>query len=97
MDRLLRIETNGFVNVLRGGLRGKLSVQGKCFIDCGRINAEVLVSVWDLNVVTNTLNLKFVEDEEGRTILEEVSCWPPLLNRLRGWTVGGNWANGGSC
>ncbi|MGP1914658.1 MAG: hypothetical protein ACTS7D_00365 [Candidatus Hodgkinia cicadicola] len=25
---IARIETNGFVNVLRGGLRGKLNVQG---------------------------------------------------------------------
>ncbi|MGP1926302.1 MAG: hypothetical protein ACTS80_01805 [Candidatus Hodgkinia cicadicola] len=69
---IARIETDGFVIALREGMWGKLSAQGNCFDDCDCINAEVLVSVCDINVATNTLNLEFVEDEEVRAILEEV-------------------------
>ncbi|MGP1916708.1 MAG: hypothetical protein ACTS6G_04895 [Candidatus Hodgkinia cicadicola] len=70
---IARIEHDGFIIALNEGMWGKLSAKGDCFADCECVNAEVLVSICDVNVVTNTLNLEFVEDEEMRTALEEVN------------------------
>ncbi|MGP1911293.1 MAG: hypothetical protein ACTS4T_00515 [Candidatus Hodgkinia cicadicola] len=69
---VVKIETDGFVIALHEDIYGRLSAQGDHFDERDCINAEVLVSVCDVNVATNTLNLEFVEDEEDRTILEEI-------------------------
>ncbi|MGP1916792.1 MAG: hypothetical protein ACTS6G_05385 [Candidatus Hodgkinia cicadicola] len=70
---IVRIEHDGFIIALNEKMWGKLSAKGDCFGGCDCINAEVLVSVCDINVATNVLNLEFAEDEEVRTILEEVN------------------------
>ncbi len=69
---IVKIEPDGFVVALHEGMRGKLSAQGVHFAEEDCINSEVLVSVCDVNVATNTLNLEFAEAEELRTMLEEV-------------------------
>ncbi|MGP1918171.1 MAG: hypothetical protein ACTS4U_00460 [Candidatus Hodgkinia cicadicola] len=70
---IAKIEPDGFVIALQEGMWGKLSAEGDHFAGCDCINAKVLVSICDVNVATNVLNLEFAEDEESRTILEEVS------------------------
>ncbi|MFP3039061.1 MAG: hypothetical protein ACKEQI_00445, partial [Candidatus Hodgkinia cicadicola] len=69
---IVKIEPDGFVVALHEGMRGKLSAQGVHFAEEDCINSEVLVSVCDVNVATNTLNLEFAEAEELQTMLEEV-------------------------